>query len=132
MDAAITNLSTEAVFIPGPNIDIPAGETASWPDITVSDLDGNAAIKALVVAGTISVAVTPDAADAAAATSGSLSTSALERYTVAALPTGYNGRVAYATNGRSGAEGAGAGTGVPVIFSNLQWRRFEDMAVVAA
>jgi len=132
MDAAITNLGLDPVFIPGPNLDIAPGATANWSDITVGDLDGSPTIKAGVVAGTLSVAVTPDPSDAAAATTGTLSSDALPRYTVAALPTGFNGRVAYATDGRSGAEGGGAGTGSPVIYTNGQWRRFEDMATIAA
>jgi len=132
MDAAITNLSSAQVFIPGPNLDIPAGETKSWSDITIQDLDGNAVIKAGVVAGDLSVSVTPDASDAAVAVKGSLGASSLERYTVASLPAGFGGRIAFAINGRAGAEGAGVGTGTMVVYSNAQWRRVEDLAVVAA
>lgn len=138
MDALITNLAATPVFIPGPNLDLaaagdPDGNHAkTWPNINVIDLDANAVIKAGVVAGTLSVTVTPDAIDAAAAAQGSLGANSLERYTVANLPTGFPGRMAFALNGRAGAEGAGAGTGTMVVFSNAQWRRVEDLAVVAA
>ena len=138
MDALITNLADTPVFIPGPNLDLAAtgdpdgNDAKTWPNILVADLDANAVIKAGVVAGTLAVSVSPDAIDAAVATQGSLGSSSLERYTVANLPTGFNGRIAFATNGRAGAEGAGVGTGTMVIFSNAQWRRCEDLAVVAA
>jgi len=61
MDATITNLSTERVFIPGPQLDMaPTGDPAGgdvklWSEITVTDIDSNTRIKELVVAGTISV-----------------------------------------------------------------------------
>lgn len=138
MDALITNLAATPVFIPGPNLDLaaagdPDGNHAkTWPNILVSDLDASAVIKAGVVGGTLAVTVTPDALDAAVATQGSLGFSSLERYTVANLPTGFGGRIAFAINGRAGAEGGGAGTGTMVVFSNAQWRRVEDLAVVAA
>ena len=45
-------------------------------------------------------------------------------YTVAGLPAGTEGMVAYATDGRKVGEGAGAGTGVPVYFSNTLWRAY--------
>jgi len=51
---------------------------------------------------------------------------------VADLPTGYNGRMAYASNGRAGAETLGNGTGTPVVYTNAEWRRLEDLAIVAA
>ncbi|MNM75539.1 hypothetical protein D3C81_873300 [compost metagenome] len=52
-------------------------------------------------------------------------------YTVATLPVGVsNSSVAIATNGRKVGEGAGAGTGVPVYYSNGAWRVFgTDVAV---
>lgn len=53
-------------------------------------------------------------------------------YTVAALPAGLNGALAFATNGRKIGEGAGAGTGVVVAFSNGSWRRLSDDSVVAS
>lgn len=60
--------------------------------------------------------------------------SAFPVYTVASLPTGYPGQVAFASNGRKGGEGAGAGTGVPVFWNSLtsQWLCFHDNSVVAA
>jgi hypothetical protein len=39
---------------------------------------------------------------------------------------------AYATNGRKVGEGAGAGTGVPVYYSNGSWRVYSTDAAVAA
>ena len=136
MDALITNLSADPVFIAGPNLDLDAagGTNAarSWSDITVSDLDGSPHIKQLVIDGTISVTMTDDGTDLAVTTAGNLSAHALPTYTVAGLPTGFDGRIAFASDGRSGAEGAAAGTGVMVIFSNAEWRRPEDQAIVAA
>lgn len=140
MDATITNLSSDRVFVPGPNLDLaPTGDAdgndvKTWPDVTISDLDGNARLKELVVAGTVQVDVVEDATDAAAATTGSVGLELLPRYTVAQLAalTGVDSRVAYATDGRTGAEGAGSGTGCPVVYSNGEWRRLEDMAIVAA
>lgn len=57
----------------------------------------------------------------------------LKSYAVAALPTGVsNSSVAFASNGRKVGEGAGAGTGVPVYYSNSQWRVFSTDAQVQA
>lgn len=137
MDATLTNLSAERVFIPGPQLDLaPTGDPDGndikvWQEVTVADLDGNVRIKELVVAGTISVQMDADSYDAALATQGALNHAALPTYLVAALPTGYNGRIAYASDGRAGAEGAGLGTGTPVVYTNAQWRRLEDLAIVA-
>jgi len=133
MDATITNVSAAALFIPGPNLDIPAGETKSWSDITVADLDGNAVIKNYVVAGDITVSVTPDAGDAAEATSGAMNNAALPIYAFAALPTGYDGRIAWCSNGRKTAEGAGVGTGVPTYYdvASASWLVFYDDSALA-
>jgi hypothetical protein len=47
----------------------------------------------------------------------------LQQFTVAVLgSSGVEGQIAYATNGRKVGEGSGAGTGVPVYFSNGAWR----------
>lgn len=133
MDAAITNASAEGLFIPGPNLDIPAGETKNWNDITVADLDGNMVLKDYVVAGDVTVAVTPDAGDAAEATSGALNSAALPIYAFAALPTGYDGRIAWCSDGRKTAEGGGAGTGVPTYYdvASAAWRVFYDDTALA-
>lgn len=137
MDAVITNLGSSRVFIPGPNIDLaPTGDpdgndVRSWADITVADLDANEVIKAGVVAGTLSVSVTPTSADAATALKGTLSISALPKYAFADLPTGYEGRMAFVTNGRKTGEGVGAGTGVPAYYSAAAWRVFFDDTAVA-
>ncbi|MBW2169344.1 MAG: hypothetical protein JRG69_08810 [Deltaproteobacteria bacterium] len=138
MDATITNLSTERVFIPGPQLDMaPTGDPAGgdvklWSEITVTDIDSNTRIKELVVAGTISVQMDADSYDAALATQGSLNFAALPMYLFADLPTGYNGRMAFVSNGRKGAEGAGVGTGLPCYYDATAagWFTFSgDIAV---
>lgn len=53
-------------------------------------------------------------------------------FTVAGLPAGVNGRIAYASNGRKVGELAGAGTGVVVYYSGAAWRVFSTDAAVAA
>lgn len=53
-------------------------------------------------------------------------------FVVASLPTGAEGQYAYASNGRKVGEGSGSGTGVPVYFSNSQWRVFSTDAQVLA
>lgn len=53
-------------------------------------------------------------------------------FTVATLPAGANGDMAYATDGRKVLELPGAGTGTHVLYSNGQWRLPEDQSVVAA
>ena len=128
MDAAITNASAAAIFIPGPNLDIPAGETKSWAGITVADLDGNTVLKDYVVAGDATVSVTPGTEDAAEATQGALNNAALPIYTFANLPTGYDGRIVWCSDGRKTGEGATAGTGVPAYYnvSTTTWKVFYD------
>jgi len=139
MDATITNLSTERVFIPGPQLDLaPTGDPDGkdvqvWSEITVDTLDGNVRIKELVVAGTIAVQMDADSYDAAAATQGALVFGALPVYAYANLPTGFNGRMAYCSDGRKTAEGAGLGTGVPAYWSDSDsdWHVFYDDSVLA-
>jgi hypothetical protein len=53
-------------------------------------------------------------------------------YTVATLPSGSEGQQTYATDGRKVGEGSGSGTGVPVYFSNAQWRVYSTDAQVLA
>ena len=53
-------------------------------------------------------------------------------YTVALLPAGAEGDRAYATDGLKVGELTGAGTGVPVYFSNTKWRVFSTDAQVAS
>jgi hypothetical protein len=58
-----------------------------------------------------------------------------QAYTVAALPTAkglVESQTAFATNGRKVGEGAGAGTGVPVYWSNGAWRVYSTDQPVAA
>lgn len=52
--------------------------------------------------------------------------------TVATLPTLAPGDIAWASNGRQTAQGAGAGTGVLVTWNGTDWRRVEDATVVVA
>lgn len=54
-------------------------------------------------------------------------------YTVATLPaSSTEGTFAFVSNGRKLGELAGAGTGVPVYFSNGAWRVFSTDAAVSA
>lgn len=133
MDVLITNLGSHSpddnVFIPGPNIDLPAGASKTWSDVTVADLDGSP-LAQMVLDGTVSVDISPSGSDAAVALHGTLHVAGLAKYTVANLPLGYEGRMAFASNGRKNGEGGGAGTGVPVYFSNGAWRTFPADAAV--
>ena len=132
MDALITNLSaTEGVFVPGPNLDLPASGSATWPDIAVADLD-DPQLRALVSGAKISISVSAETIDAVQSLTGSMGPHGLPKYTVANLPTGYEGRVAFATNGRRTGQGGGAGLGVPCYFSAAAWRVFYDDTTVAA
>lgn len=57
----------------------------------------------------------------------------LGNFTVVNLPTTpAQGQEAYAINGRKVGEGAGAGSGVPVYYSNGAWRVFSTDAPVSA
>lgn len=74
-------------------------------------------------------------ADSVAITGGSAVLTSVFRppvFTVADLPAGGNGNVAYASNGRKVGEAAGFGTGVPVYFSGSAWRVFSTDLVVSA
>lgn len=53
-------------------------------------------------------------------------------YTVAGLPTGSAGRIAFATNGRKNGEGSGSGTGVLVFHDGTAWRASDTGATAAA
>lgn len=53
-------------------------------------------------------------------------------YTVAALPAGAAGDVAFTSNGRKNGEGAGAGTGVLVFHDGTAWRACDTGATAAA
>ena len=128
MDAAITNNGATAKFIPGPNFNLDPGETKTWSDIILTDLDSNDVIKAGVVAGTLAVAMTPGPNDAALATQGAMGLDGMPIYAFVALPTGFNGRMAFVTDGRKAAEGAGLGTGVPAYYdaTAVAWLNFYD------
>ena len=141
MDATITNLSAERVFIPGPQLDLaPTGDPDGndvkiWPEITVADLDGNTRIKELVLAGTISVQVDEDSYDAAAAAQGSLVYGNMPLYLFADLPVApANGTVAFVTNGLKGGEVSPGGTGVPAYYdaASAAWLNFFDNLPTAA
>lgn len=126
----ITNASADEKYISGPEISIPAGETKRWDNVNVNALDSNTVIKEGVVAGDLTVNVVFEAADAAEATTGSLLPWALPKYLVANLPTGFEGRLAFATDGRKTGEGAGVGTGAPVYWSGAAWRTYPADAAV--
>jgi hypothetical protein len=138
MDATITNLGSvspdDDLFLTLGRVELKAGESVVIPDIGLEDLDSDPLLSQQVLDGLISVAISEDAVDVATATTGRIKTGLFPSYTVAELAalTGVNGRYAYASDGRTGAETAGNGTGCPVIYSNGEWRRFEDMAIVAA
>ena len=139
MDAAITNNTSAALFIPGPNIELAAGATKSWLNVTLVALDQNEVIKTGLVSGDLSVAMSPDTYDAAQATqTGKVGLTdpvgGAPAYTVALLPaTGnFEGQLAYATDGRKTAEGAGSGTGVPVYWSAANWHVYFDDSTVLA
>jgi hypothetical protein len=134
MDAAITNNGATAKFIPGPNFNLDAGETKTWSDIILTDLDSNNVIKAGVIAGILAVSMTPGPNDAALATQGAMGLDGLAVYAFAALPTGFNGRMVFVTDGRKGGEGAGAGTGLPAYYdaTAAAWLNFHDNAATAA
>jgi hypothetical protein len=140
MDATITNLSTERVFVPGPQIDLaptgdPSGDDVkTWPDVTVADLDNNARLKELVVDGTLAVSLDNDSYDAAQATQGSMVYGNLPLVAHGDLPlAAANGAVVFVTDGRKVGEGAGAGTGVAAYFdlATTTWMVFStDTAVL--
>jgi len=52
--------------------------------------------------------------------------------TVANLPTGSEGDIAFASNGRKAGEGGGAGTGVLVFHDGSNWIAVDTGATVAA
>lgn len=52
--------------------------------------------------------------------------------TVANLPSGSSGRMAYASDGRKNGEGAGLGTGVLVFHDGTAWRACDTGATAAA
>lgn len=52
--------------------------------------------------------------------------------TVANLPTGAAGALAFASNGRKNGEGVGSGTGVLVFHDGTAWRACDTGATVAA
>lgn len=137
-DAVITNLGSTSpdddLFLTLGRIELKAGESATIPNVSIEDLDSDPLLSQMVLDGQISVSIAEDPTDVATATSGQLKNGMLPRYTVAELAalTGVDGRLAFATDGRAGAEGAAAGTGTMVVYSNGQWRRVEDLAIVAA
>lgn len=53
-------------------------------------------------------------------------------FTVAGLPTGAVGDLAFATNGLNASETTGNGTGVLVFFSGTTWKRVDTGATVGA
>jgi hypothetical protein len=111
-----------------------AAETKTWSGISLADLDGNEVIKAGIVAGTLAVSVDLGANDLALADQGSVVFGSLPVYAFADLPAGYNGQMAFVSDGRKGGEGIGAGTGVPAFYdaTAAAWLNFFDNAATAA
>jgi hypothetical protein len=140
MNAVFTNTKTDQsmVYIPGPCVELTFGESKTWSGIALVDIDGNYRIKEMIDAGEITVSLVQESSDDAVfAQNGDMGLadrSSLTRYTVATLPaTGtYEGKLAFATNGRKVGEGPGAGTGVVVYYSSAAWRVFATDAAVAA
>jgi len=61
-----------------------------------------------------------------------VATLTLDSYTVATLPTGAAGMIAYASDGRKNGEGAASGTGVVVFHDGTAWRAVDTGATAAA
>ena len=122
MDATITNIGTEIIFIPGPNLSIAAGASAAWNDIGLPALDANVVLRQAILVGDVTVTLTYDPTDAV-------------NYTAVAhadLPaTGADGQILYVTDGRKTGELAAAGTGVLAYWSDSAWRVFYDDTAVA-
>lgn len=55
----------------------------------------------------------------------------LQSVAYAKLPSGTTGQILYCSNGRKVGESTGAGTGVPVYYSNGSWRVFSTDAAVS-
>ncbi len=139
MDATIINLGSTSpdddVFLSGPRVHLPAGETMTWANVTLADLDAEVQLTTLILAGSVSVSLAYTTSDRAVSLQGSVSPHKLPRYTVAALPAGADaieGMVAYATNGRKTGEGGGAGTGVPVYYGGAAWLTYPADAAVTS
>lgn len=131
MDATITNTGTSEYFIPGPDVSLAAGESRVLSGVSLNDLDSNVVLKGYVLAGVMTISIVDDTTDAVVANQGAVVDNALPVYAYANLPTGFEGRVVFCTNGRKTAEGPGAGTGVPAYFSAAAWHVFYDDSVLA-
>lgn len=116
IDASLTNASSSRIFIPGFNIEIASGGSATLTGIRDEDLEANDTLSEMIEDGTVTVVISRSVG------------------TVAELlaVTGWEGQVAYATNGRKTGEGAAAGTGIPCYFSSATWRRYYDDAQITA
>jgi hypothetical protein len=135
MDATIAYVpaSGDPVFVPGPNIELGPGDSKVWSDVTIADLDANSVLKGYIVDGTLSVTVDDDTVDAAEALQGAAQLAALPKYAFADLPVGFDGRVAFCTNGRKTGEPATGGTGVPTYYDadTASWLVFYDDSALA-
>jgi hypothetical protein len=132
MDALITNLSSNALFVPGPQLELAAsgsaGDAKTWGGVSIASLDNSSALKQMVVDGKVSVTLSDNTQDAAP----QLGAQSLAQYALADLPVGFEGRVVFVTDGRKTGEGAAAGTGVPAYWSAAAWHVFFDDSVVVA
>lgn len=116
-DYTLTNAGTVEVFLPGPNASLAVGESVTWEDVSRDDLAENTVVQGYIEDGTITV-------------SGGTNTVAQ-----LATFTGLLGQWAYASDGRKTGEGGGAGTGLPVYYSDSPvagWYRAADDTVVVA
>ena len=101
------------------------------------DATGNVTIAATTVGGTATTTIQGGAGGIQINSSGKGETQMLgpisiNAFTVSTLPVGAEAFVLYAVDGRKVGEGVGAGTGVPVYFSNGLWRVFSTDAQVQA
>lgn len=95
---------------------------------TIDEGDWNTTLQdiedALTASATLTIAQT--------LTNKTLTAPKLTTTTVAGLPAGATGMLAFATNGRKNGEGAGNGTGVLVFFDGSNWIAVDTGATVSA
>ena len=59
MDVTITNVSSEQLFLPGPNVDLSINEAATI-SMTTGDLESNTVLRDLITQGKVTVSVARD------------------------------------------------------------------------
>lgn len=113
---------TDGTLIATPNVDY--GPNAGTPTFAKGIDFASASFSTSAIA-TPGFTVDPDGDT-------TMRTAKVSSFTVAALPTGSAGMVAFASNGRKNGEGAGSGTGVLVFHDGTAWRACDTGATVAA